>query len=168
VSINAISIDLRGHGENRNYYSIDVLNDLNTLIAQLNSKSKTIAIGHSLGGRLAMISDANYKIGISPAFLRNYSEQTVAMINNFRKYRVKEQSDNINFEILKNLPVFDNESRNTMIVYGSRDVPEIKEECIRLSTLGIKTKEIKNAFHNDIYTVNETFVCIGEFINSIL
>jgi len=167
INIDSLTIDLRGHGENTNYYTIDVLNDINKIIDRFKSKKKMIAIGHSLGGRLALISDAEIKIGISPAICKEYSDQTKTIIKNFRSYRVKENRGDINFDILSDLKTVNESIESSLIVFGSRDVPEIQKACAELKGNGISIRKIENAMHNDIYTLNETFHVIGDFITNL-
>ena len=62
-----VAIDLRGHGENPLNLDENILFDVETAISYLQKYGKVTVIGHSLGGRLSIISSADYAIGISPA-----------------------------------------------------------------------------------------------------
>ncbi len=61
------SIDLRGHGEHALPMDEHIQDDIEAAIEHCRSYGKVTAIGHSLGGRLALISSADHAIGISPA-----------------------------------------------------------------------------------------------------
>ncbi|MBN2528787.1 MAG: alpha/beta fold hydrolase [Deltaproteobacteria bacterium] len=161
----SLTIDLRGHGESLDPYSIEVLNDVNYLIDQVRQRKTVIAIGHSVGGRLALLSNADVKVGISPALKGRYSEQTRKMIQSLRSYRVIEESADTNFEILEKLSsVY---SGRKLVVYGSRDVPEIKQACKQLEGSDTEVQQIVGALHNDICVHSSTFQCIDQFIESL-
>ena len=79
--------------------------DLETSISYFRQFGKVTAVGHSLGGRLSLISSADYAIGIAPALNKTYSPQTQELIEEMRDYRVRKSNSNI-FEILNNLPKY--------------------------------------------------------------
>lgn len=56
------SIDLRGHGEHPLDLDIDILSDVETAIMHFREMGKVTAVGHSLGGRLSLISSADYSL----------------------------------------------------------------------------------------------------------
>ncbi len=86
LGFNTITIDLRGHGQNVHPMSFKIMEDVENIVSELKSSSGTvIAIGHSLGGRLALLSKADYRIGISPALNQDFSLATRSFINNMRK-----------------------------------------------------------------------------------
>lgn len=61
-------------------------------------------------------------------------------------------------EILKKLPVANfNDNIKKSIIYGSRDIPEIKSLCHNLKTKKLPVIEIDNALHSDIFTLEITF-----------
>jgi esterase/lipase len=165
AGINTYTIDLRGHGESVQPFSAAIADDVNQIIHSLKRTTKVMALGHSFGGRLSLLSDADYRIGISPALDHVYSEQTMSMINKLRRYRVNEVSENINFTILKELMSVDAGLKDTdLVLYGTRDVPEIKNACLKLKATFNNVVEIAGALHNDICTLNETFEAIAKFI----
>lgn len=154
------SIDLRGHGEHTLPMDEHIQDDIEAAIDHCRSYGKVTAIGHSLGGRLALISSADHAIGISPALNRTFSAQTREILKNLRSYRAREMYPGQNFEILSKLPAYRQETgRETMIVYGSRDVPDIIAACNEIRS-SIPTVQIENALHNDIYTLEATFKCV--------
>ncbi|MDP4183098.1 MAG: alpha/beta fold hydrolase [Bacillota bacterium] len=158
IGITTCVIDLRGHGESQLFFDRDVNLDVETAIRFSSRFGKVVAIGHSLGGRLSLLSNANYAIGISPALNKTFSDQTQETIKALRSYRVKEISPNINFEILNELPKWQfDKSKMVQIIYGSRDVPEIVSECNGLREKGAPAIQIDRAMHNDIFLLEETF-----------
>ncbi len=158
AGIRACVIDHRGHGEHKLPLDEDVLQDVEIVIKYCRSFGKVAAIGHSSGGRLCLISSADFAIGLSPALKTTYSAETQRLINDFRSYRVREAYSGVNFEVLKKLPVpqpIDN--TRTLILFGSRDVPEIVSSCKELRAKGNRIVEIDRALHNDIFLLEETF-----------
>jgi len=138
LGITTCVIDLRGHGENTNLFDGNILLDIEDVIKYgRNFGQKVVAIGHSLGGRLSLISSADYAVGISPALNGNFSEKTQEILNNMRGYRVKQSSNEKLFKVIETLPTLnDDNSKNKMIIYGSRDVPEIINSSSNLKETG--------------------------------
>ena len=151
-------IDLRGHGENMLSLDEKVLFDVENVIKYCKSLGKTVAIGHSLGGRLALISSADFAIGISPALNKIFGEETQKILTNVRGYRVKEVFSGKFLEILQKLPrVNFNDDMKKTIIYGSRDIPEIVNSCNSFKNGNSSVIEIENAMHSDIFTLENTF-----------
>jgi hypothetical protein len=160
------TIDMRGHGENEIPYDENIVFDINRISEFIREPGKgTVIIGHSTGGRLALTSNCDYSIGISPALNKEFSNQTREIINNLRSYRVKEKYPGINFEILNCIPGFSAKKDNTKILFGSRDVPEIIKKCNVMKELGYDVVIIENALHNDIYLNNKTIKVIKDTLN---
>jgi len=158
IGLTACAIDHRGHGENKLPLDEDVLQDVEAAIKYCRSFGKVAAIGHSSGGRLCLISSADFAIGISPALKTTYSAETQRIIKDLRGYRVRESFSGVNFEVLKKLPVPQSiDDTRTLILFGSRDVPEIVSSCKELKAKGNDVVEIDQALHNDIFLLEETF-----------
>jgi alpha-beta hydrolase superfamily lysophospholipase len=158
IGITTCTIDHRGHGEHKLPLDENVMQDVETAIKYCRTFGKVVAIGHSSGGRLCLASSADFAIGISPALKTAYSAETQRIITDSRSYRVRESFSGVNFEILKKLPVpqpIDN--TRTLILFGSRDVPEIVSSCKELKAKGSHVIEIDRALHNDIFLLEETF-----------
>ena len=158
IGIKTCVIDLRGHGENELPFDENVILDVKTAIEYCRPFGKVVAIGHSLGGRLSLLSDADYIIGLSPAFNKTFSIQTQETIKALRGYRVQEVYPNILFKTLSNLPEWQfDESSNIDIIVGSRDVPEIISTSNELKGKGVSVTQIDKALHNDIFLLEITF-----------
>lgn len=154
------AIDLRGHGEHQRDLDENILLDLETAISHFKSLGKVTAVGHSLGGRLSLISSADYAIGISPALSRTFSLQTKESLEERRDYRVRKSKCTV-FDVMNNLPQFQQDNKS-MIIYGSRDIPEIMSECAKLKSDGIQVIQIDNALHNDIFLFGSTFNIVAQ------
>lgn len=154
-------IDLRGHGENGLPYDENVLSDVEAAVQYCRRFGKVVAIGHSLGGRLSLLSKADYVIGVSPALNKAFSVQTREFIKLSRSYRVKETDPDVNFKALDNLPEWQFDvSANARILFGSRDVPEIVSACSQLMEKGAAVFKIDRAAHGDIFLLEKTFETI--------
>lgn len=158
TGLKTCSIDLRGHGENKVTFDEKVILDVETAIQYCKPFGKVTAIGHSLGGRLALISSADYSIGISPAISISFGEKTQKILRDLRDYRVYQTFSGQLLEIIKRLPSPDfNNSTKKSIIYASRDIPEIKALCDDLKTKDLSVVEIDDALHSDIFTLEATF-----------
>lgn len=157
TGLTAIAIDLRGHGENPLSMDEGIVSDLGAVIAYGKGYGKVATIGHSLGGRLALLSDADFAIAVSPALNQEFSESTQSILRNKRSYRVRESFPDANFEILRKLPLWKPDSKEAMILYGTRDVPEIIQSCQNLKIIGVRTNEIDQALHSDTFLIEPTF-----------
>jgi len=155
----ACLIDYRGHGQNPVPLDNSILYDVTTALDFCRTFGKVTAVGHSLGGRLALLSDADYRIGISPSLDTVYGEHTCELLRSLRSYRVSPQAIAPLLAVQKNLPVWDpaNAAGDTLIVYGERDVEEIIKGCRGLNERGVKTCRIPAALHQDICFLEETF-----------
>jgi dienelactone hydrolase len=158
----ACTIDLRGHGEHRLAMDDEFLADMEAAIRYCRRFGKVVAIGHSLGGRLALNSSSDYAIGISPPLDPNYCARTQELLHKVRSYRVKQEHSNAVFEFLKGLPSCrDDGSGRTLIIYGSRDVPEIVDSCNELQSSGANVLRIEEARHGDTYQLESTFHAVA-------
>jgi acetyl esterase/lipase len=159
----ACTIDLRGHGEHRLPMDNEFLADMEAAIRHCRRYGKVVAIGHSLGGRLALISSADFAIGISPPLDPHYCDRTQELLQKVRSYRVKQESTNAVFEYLRTLPASrDDGSGRSLVIYGSRDVPEIVDSCNELKATGANVLRIDEARHGDTYQLESTFAAVSE------
>jgi Lysophospholipase len=158
ADLKVYDVDLRGHGENTNALGMEIKSDIDHLIDNVRTSGlPVIAIGHSLGGRLSLTSNADFAIGLSPALDFFYSERTQEVLSEMRSYRVRTSSETAIFEILENLAAFQpSKDDDHLIVYGSRDVPEIIRTAKYLGKTGAKIIEVENALHSDIFTLGTT------------
>lgn len=162
VDLAVCTNDLRGHGENPLSMDIEMLTDVEAVVSQCREFGKVTAIGHSLGGRLALISSSDFAIGISPSLDREYGEQTRAILKNMRSYRVKAESFETLFDIQAELPVWQPEAnRPNLVIYGERDALEIQSACAAVRTSPqTDVKKIPQALHSDIFLLEESIRCI--------
>lgn len=168
IGFKTFAIDFRGHGENTLVFDKNVAMDLKTSIEYCKKFGKVVAIGHSLGGRIALTSNADYAIGISPALNTVFSEATMKLLTTMRNYRVNLASEDSIKKVMKELSVFDfKDDFNRAIIYGSRDIPEIVSVCSSYKGKAKKAliNEIDNALHSDICTLEVTFNTVVYILN---
>lgn len=159
----ACVIDQLGHGENEQPLTLSVFEEVETAIGFCRRYGRVAAIGHSSGGRLALHSSADFKIGISPALAGSYGPKTREILDNTRSYRAYEKYAGVNYEIMAKLPAWKPGERQALILYGSRDVPEIMAECAKLAQ-NTMVVQVENAMHGDIFLLEKTFSIITEQI----
>ncbi|MDD5361180.1 MAG: alpha/beta fold hydrolase [Ignavibacteria bacterium] len=156
-------IDLPGHGESTDYFEGDIKQYIDSLIVHHKDKGRIAAIGHSIGGRLALTSSADYVIGLSPTLVRDFSDETKGFTKNIRSYRVCERGNDFLWELHRQLPMFDITGKeNALIIYGSRDLPEITTSCKKMKENSERVFEIDKALHSDVFLNDETYSIIIE------
>jgi hypothetical protein len=134
--------------------------DVEAAIRHCRSFGKVTVIGHSMGGRLALLSSADAVIALSPAICPTYVPPIHRIIENWC-YKVREPSKAYVFELLEKLPVWrPSGDRPTAIIHGSRDMPEIRDGCIKLKSLGVNATEIENALRSDIFLLEPTIEAV--------
>ena len=143
----ACVIDYRGHGEHPLPLDARAGDDLDAAVQFCRQFGKVTAIGHSLGGRLALLGNAGYRIAISPSLGRTYGEQTRGMLAAMRSYRVRPADIGTLLALQEALPAWDPaaDRENTLVLYAERDAPEIVAGCTALEAAGVRTRRIFGA-----------------------
>lgn len=163
----ACAIDLRGHGEHLLPLDEHMLQDAEAAIAYCRRYGKVASVGHSLGGRLALLSSADYSIAISPAFSQTYHPRTEETLKDIRSYRVREAFPGEIFDVLRKMPVWQSgNGKRALVIYGSRDVTDIVNSCVELKSKGVAVAEIDKAVHSDIYLNEETFEAVARQLSA--
>jgi pimeloyl-ACP methyl ester carboxylesterase len=121
----AVAIDLRGHGEHPAAVDAGFLDDINGAIDYVRLFGGTLAVGHSFGGRLALASEADRAIGISPSIFRGISPEGQVMMETFTSPRVREARPGYLLEIAGAIPPIRDDGKPRLIVHSEADVPGI-------------------------------------------
>ena len=121
----AAAIDLRGHGEHPATVDPGFLDDVNAALDHMRAFGDTVAVGHSFGGRLALASEANRAIGISPSIFRGISAEGQLMMETFTSARVREERPGYLLEIAAAIPPIRDDGKPRLIVHSEADVPGI-------------------------------------------
>jgi pimeloyl-ACP methyl ester carboxylesterase len=164
LGFDTYTMDLRGHGENASALDPAMFDDVEALIAHCRRAGEVAAVGHSLGGRLALLSSADYRVGISPALGKTFSGRTRDTVKRQRNHRVSEATEDAGFDIIDALPDVSALTARDLVLYGSRDVPEIVRSCEALQHDGQHVVRVDDAFHGDIFVLDATFQEIGRLL----
>jgi len=121
----ALCIDLRGHGENLTPIGAGVLDDGQAALNYLSADGPVVAIGHSLGGRLALMADADLAVAVSPAAVQEISPQGRWMFENFPSPLVREPYSGYVVELLNQLGDIPQRARPCLLIHAARDIPNI-------------------------------------------
>jgi dienelactone hydrolase len=158
IDLAAYAFDLRGHGANPASMDADLAADVELAVAHARRLGRVAAIGHSLGGRLAIASSADFALGISPALASSYGAKTRAILGSTRDGRVRQVYSGVVFDVLTEPPKFDvRPDRPVRLFYGSRDLPEISSACRVWAERGVSTFEVANALHANICVLEQTY-----------
>ena len=123
----ALCLDLRGHGEHPALLGSGLLLDLEAGIARLRPTGRTVAIGHSLGARLALMSSADVSVAISPALPSRPSEEGRQMLLHFGSTAVRATSPTQILHLLKEMGPVPSSDRPKLLIHASGDIPSLIE-----------------------------------------
>lgn len=123
----ALAIDLRGHGEHPEPLDRGVLGDVDAAASFGRRYGPVAVVGKSLGGCLALMSQADAVVAVSPAIPKGVSPEGRTMFVEFPSPGVREPYPGYVLDLLRQLgppPVRD---RPTLLVSASHDVQTIRE-----------------------------------------
>jgi dienelactone hydrolase len=127
TGIAALSLDLRGHGEHPAPLDKELLLDLEAGIAFMRRFGRVAALGHSLGGRLALHSSADLVVGSSPAIAARTSTAGRQMLVHFGSTGVRAAAPTQILEIFRAMPEPPATPRPKLLLHGARDIPTLIE-----------------------------------------
>jgi dienelactone hydrolase len=128
-----LALDLRGHGEHPAPLDEGVLQDLEAALYWLRRYARVVAVGHSLGGRLALISSADLVVAISPAVASRPSEEGRQMLLAFGSTTVRSPSPSTILELLRKMDEVKQPDRPVLLLHGERDIPTLIEGIRRVA-----------------------------------
>lgn len=129
----ALALDLRGHGEHPAPLDGGVLHDLEGALNWLRRFGRVVAVGHSLGGRLALISSADLVVAISPAVASRPSEEGRQMLLAFGSTTVRSPSPGYILELLRRMEEVTHTDRPVLLLHGDRDIPTLIDGIHRVA-----------------------------------
>jgi dienelactone hydrolase len=118
----ALAVDLCGHGENPAPIGPGMRDELEAAIAYVRRFGKTAVIGHSLGGRLALMSTADVMVAMSPSVMAQMSPQGKWMFENLPSPGVREPYTGYVLELLEKLGPVPAHGRPCLLLYAERDI----------------------------------------------
>lgn len=128
-----LALDIRGHGEHPAPLDDEVLQDVETAITWLRRYGRVVAVGHSLGGRLALISTADLVIAISPSVTSRPSEEGRQMLLAFGSTTVRSPSPGYILELLRRMEDMKEPSRPVLLLHGEQDIVTLIEGIHRVA-----------------------------------
>ena len=130
----ALSIDLCGHGENRAPIGPGMREEMEAALAFIRRFGRAAAIGHSLGGRLALMSSADVMVAMSPSVMVQMSPQGKWMFENFPSPGVREPYAGYVNELLEKLGPVPSHDRPCLLVYSERDIKPLLDGAAGLQS----------------------------------
>lgn len=127
AGIAALCLDLRGHGEHPAPLDANLLADLEAGIAYMRRYGRVAALGHSLGGRLALLSSADLMVGSSPAIAARTSEEGRQMLVQFGSTAVRAASPTQILEIFRAMPQPPGGPQPKLLLHAAGDIQGIIE-----------------------------------------
>jgi len=118
----ALTIDLCGHGENMAPIGPAMRDEVEAAIAFVRRFGKTAVVGHSLGGRLALMSSADVMVAMSPSVMIQMSPQGKWMFENLPSPGVREPHAGYVIELLEKLGPVPSHGRPCLLLYSERDI----------------------------------------------
>lgn len=118
----ALAIDLCGHGENLAPIGPAMRDEVEAAVAFVRRFGKTAVIGHSLGGRLALMSSADVMVAMSPSVMTQMSPQGKWMFENLPSPGVREPYTGYVLELLEKLGPVPSHGRPCLLLYSERDI----------------------------------------------
>lgn len=119
--------DLRGHGEHPASLDQELFRDVEAGLGYLRRYGKVAAVGHSLGGRLALGSSADFIIAISPAVSRRPSGEGQQMLLAFGSTTVRSPHPGYILELVREMEDVKDLARPVLLLCGDRDIPTLIE-----------------------------------------
>jgi len=123
----ACVFDIRGHGEHPAPLDAGMLEDLEAILTFLRRFGRVAAAGHSLRGRLALMSSADAVVAISPALPQRPSEEGRAMLTQFGSTAVRARTPGEILDILRAMPSPLPVPRPTLLLHADGDIPSLIE-----------------------------------------
>lgn len=118
----ALVIDLCGHGENKAPIGPAMRDELEAAVAFVRRYGKAGVVGHSLGGRLALMSSADVQVALAPSVMVQMSPQGKWMFENLPSPGVREPFSGYVLELLEKLGPVPPHARPCLLVYSERDI----------------------------------------------
>jgi len=127
AGIAALALDLRGHGEHPAPLDANLLADLEAGIASMRRFGRVAALGHSLGGRLALLSSADLMVGSSPAVATRTSAEGRQMLVHFGSTAVRAAAPTQILEIFRAMPPPPPGPQPKLLMHAAGDIDAIIE-----------------------------------------
>lgn len=124
--------DLPGHGEHPGSFGQALIEEVRTTVEGVRRHGSVVAVGHSLGGRLALLSGADVIVAVSPALPEQPSPEGIYALRTFSTPKVRQEHPGQVVEVLRGLPVHLASGSPVLVVLGEEDIPSIRRACADL------------------------------------
>jgi dienelactone hydrolase len=118
----ALVIDLCGHGENTAPIGPGMRDEVEAALRHMRRFGPAAVVGHSLGGRLALMSSADVMVAMSPSVMAEMSPQGKWMFENLPSPGVREPYSGYVLELLEKLGPVPSHRRPCLLLYSERDI----------------------------------------------
>lgn len=118
--------DLPGHGEHPGPFGPSVLEEARATVEHARAHGPVVAVGHSMGGRLALLSGADAVVAISPALPLQPSPEGMYALQTFSTPKVRQARPGQVVEVLRDFPLRPARGTRVLVVLGAGDVPGIQ------------------------------------------
>ncbi len=118
-------IDLCGHGENRFAIGAAMRDEVDAAVAYARRFGKVAVVGHSLGGRLGLMSQADAIVALSPSVMVQMSPQGKWMFEHLPAPGIREPYSGYVLELLEALGPVPSHDRPSLLLYSERDLPAL-------------------------------------------
>ncbi len=123
----SLAFDLRGHGEHPAPLNDKLLEDVEAALQYMRRYGKVAAVGHSLGGRLALSSSADCIVTVSAAVASRPSEEGRQMLLTFGSTTVRSPSPGYILQLLREMGEVKDPGRPVLLLHAERDIPTLIE-----------------------------------------
>jgi pimeloyl-ACP methyl ester carboxylesterase len=125
VGFACIVPDLPGHGEHPEPFGPTLLEEVQAAVAHARRYGPVLAAGHSLGGRLALLAEADAVVAISPALPLKPSPEGIYALRTFATPKVRQDYPGQVVDVLRGLPQHSVSGVPVLFVVGEADIPSI-------------------------------------------
>jgi len=125
VGFACIVPDLPGHGEHPEPFGPTLLEEVQAAVAHARRYGLVLAAGHSLGGRLALLAEADAVVAISPALPLKPSPEGIYALRTFATPKVRQDYPGQVVDVLRGLPQHSVSGVPVLFVVGEADIPSI-------------------------------------------
>ena len=135
-----LAVDLCGHGENMAPIGPAMRDEMEAAVAYMRKFGRTAVIGHSLGGRLALMSTADVMVAMAPSVMMQMSPQGKWMFENLPSPGVREPYKGYVIELLEKLGPMSPHGRPCLLIYSERDILALLEGAeLRFNLAALET-----------------------------
>lgn len=145
--------DLAGHGEHPGLFGPSVLEEVRGTVERARARRSVVVVGHSMGGRLALLSGADAVVAISPALPIQPSPEGMYSLRTFSTPKVRQARPGQVVEVLRDLPMHAGQAVPTLLVLGEGDIPGIRRAAEEL---------VSSLDSADLVTVTEGMILDAE------